>query len=290
MNNMIATGEPFNIDIDGSGSADPNMNIWGCNPDTNDINNNITQLEASLWYKFNTTSVVDCGTRTIFEIIINNVSCNESSFTGGISTSGAQIALYQAPSCVGETTSQATSGNTLPNGSDWEMAKVECWDNVRNGEEINVTGLIPNTTYYLLFDAFAGRPCNLDIVVKQINEDYDNDGLCDEIDPETPLPVELISFTASLEGSNAILNWITASEINSDYFEIERSLDGINFESISMIDGAGNSNHQLSYSDIDYNVDLLGVSVFYYRLKQTDFDGSYSYSQIVPLVLSLIHI
>lgn len=94
----------------------------------------------------------------------------------------------------------------------------------------------------------------------------------------SPLPIELLSFTATTKSNYIELNWVTASEINNDYFDVERSLDGINFTSISTINGAGNSIKNLSYSTIDY-APLRGWS--YYRLKQTDYDGKTSYSNIV---------
>lgn len=96
-----------------------------------------------------------------------------------------------------------------------------------------------------------------------------------------PLPIELLSFTAHSNSNNTVdLNWITTSETNNDYFTIERSENGIVFYSINVIDGAGNSTSTLNYSIID-NEPLTGVS--YYRLKQTDFDGNYTYSSIVSV-------
>ena len=91
------------------------------------------------------------------------------------------------------------------------------------------------------------------------------------------LPIDLISFSAELNGNQVDLEWVTGSEINNDYFTIEKSRDGIDFEEVNRIEGAGNSSHTLTYTDVDYDV-WQGVS--YYRLKQTDFDGRYSYSQL----------
>ena len=88
---------------------------------------------------------------------------------------------------------------------------------------------------------------------------------------------ELMSFTAESEDSYVQLNWATASENNNDYFNVERSIDGINYSSISSVNGSGNSIHILKYSSID-DTPLLGES--YYRLKQTNYDGETSYSAI----------
>lgn len=92
-----------------------------------------------------------------------------------------------------------------------------------------------------------------------------------------PLPIELTNFIAYVQNSWVNLEWQTASEINNDYFTVEKSKTAIDWIIITKVNGAGNSSNTLSYSTTDqtpYN----GIS--YYRLKQTDFDGKYSYSQI----------
>jgi type IX secretion system substrate protein len=98
---------------------------------------------------------------------------------------------------------------------------------------------------------------------------------------DSPLPIELISFTATaIDNKEVLCKWITATEINNDYFTVERSRDGNEFEEAGKIDGAGNSTSVLNYSLTDYNP-YKGIS--YYRLKQTDFNGDYSYPQVVTV-------
>jgi hypothetical protein len=91
------------------------------------------------------------------------------------------------------------------------------------------------------------------------------------------LPIELLNFTAFPEGDKVDLNWKTVSEINNDYFTIEKSNNAQDWVFVLDIAGAGNSNTILDYSAIDFSP-YMGVS--YYRLKQTDFDGKYTYSEI----------
>jgi len=91
------------------------------------------------------------------------------------------------------------------------------------------------------------------------------------------LPIELMDFSAVKKDAVVLLEWSTASEINNQYFELERSIDGIDFHTIKKMNGAGNSNSILEYSYID-DSPLNGVN--YYRLKQTDFDGEFSFSNI----------
>ena len=100
----------------------------------------------------------------------------------------------------------------------------------------------------------------------------------------TPLPIELINFMGEMVGEDNLLTWTTVSEHNNDYFTLERSRNGIDFEEIAIIDGAGNSTTHLNYQEFDYNP-YQGIN--YYRLKQTDFDGQYSYSQTIALNRSL---
>ncbi len=89
------------------------------------------------------------------------------------------------------------------------------------------------------------------------------------------LPIELLNFTAETNGQNVLLNWSTASETNNDYFTIEKTQDGINFVSVCTVNGAGTSTSQNNYHTIDTNP-FEGTS--YYRLKQTDFNGQFTYS------------
>jgi hypothetical protein len=98
--------------------------------------------------------------------------------------------------------------------------------------------------------------------------------------PPVPLPIELISFEGISKNTYNYLFWKTASEYNNDYFTIEKTLDGINFTPIANINGAGNSNMVLNYDYIDYNIIN---TITYYRLKQTDYDGKYEYSNIIGL-------
>jgi hypothetical protein len=104
-------------------------------------------------------------------------------------------------------------------------------------------------------------------------------------DSNSTVPVKLISFVGSKDQNNVILNWQTASEINNNHFEIERSIDGKNFNKLNDIKGAGNSNIALDYSYIDKTAkDAFDISnVVYYRLKQVDFDGKYEYSKTISI-------
>jgi hypothetical protein len=94
----------------------------------------------------------------------------------------------------------------------------------------------------------------------------------------TPLPVELVSFTGLYEAPVVVTSWKTAGELNNDYFTLERSASGIQFEEVAKIQGAGTTNEAHTYSYVDPNPFPTET---YYRLKQTDFDGTAEYSKII---------
>jgi len=100
-------------------------------------------------------------------------------------------------------------------------------------------------------------------------------------DAASTLPVGLLYFHAKAESDNTVkLDWATGNEINNSHFDIERSVDAYVFESIAQIQGAGNSEVEVQYDARDEQP-LPGIS--YYRLKQTDFDGTYTYHSIIQI-------
>jgi hypothetical protein len=100
------------------------------------------------------------------------------------------------------------------------------------------------------------------------------------------LPIELISFNGELVKKQVVLNWNTASEENNMGFEIQRSFDAANFESIGFVYSKenGNSRSELAYN---YNDGQLTKSTQYYRLRQVDFDGAESFSNVVAISTGL---
>jgi len=92
------------------------------------------------------------------------------------------------------------------------------------------------------------------------------------------LPVELTQFGARCGDDGILITWQTASETNNDYFTLEKSENAVDFIQIAEIQGAGNSVDLIEYHFLD---ERYVSGTFYYRLKQTDFDGSSKYSNIV---------
>ena len=135
------------------------------------------------------------------------------------------------------------------------------------------TGLGHWETYKLFGTNDAGndRVTGITVPVADFFEDWI---LVDRINP---LPVELTNFDVDCNTGEAIIEWTTQTEINNDYFEVQKSYDAINFFELTTVQGAGNSTAVNTYSVIDNNP---SSGVNYYRLKQVDFDGTVEYHQI----------
>ena len=102
----------------------------------------------------------------------------------------------------------------------------------------------------------------------------------------TPLPIDLISFNGEVlleMDPIVVLEWVVASQVNNDYYEIQRSIDVEQWETIETVTGAGNSNTQMSYLIIDDNP-IEGIS--YYRLKQTDYNGMSESFHPISIIIS----
>lgn len=91
------------------------------------------------------------------------------------------------------------------------------------------------------------------------------------------LPVEFGEFTLAIVEDAVRLDWTTFTEVNNDYFTIQRSVDGVRFEDIGRVGGAGFSNNMHEYTFTD---DFPLPGILYYRIRQTDFDGKISFSEV----------
>jgi Secretion system C-terminal sorting domain len=108
------------------------------------------------------------------------------------------------------------------------------------------------------------------VTVAGMQADLDNENWV-LVDNTEPLPIELLGYDANCDGDVVTVSWASASETNNDYYTIEKSLDGVNWDFVATISGAGNSNQTLYYYYTDYSP--MG-QLSYYKLSQTDYDGS----------------
>ena len=156
-----------------------------------------------------------------------------------------------------------TSGTALQYPESW------CWLN--HGENIMAI------TYEDKYRPSCSTSGNYDSTANAILS-----GVMDYMNIEI-LPVELIAFTANYFQENIALNWTTATEINNQGFEIERSNDKSNWIAVGFKKGHGTTTENQNYSFTD-DISNLNNNKFYYRLKQIDYSGTFEYSNIVEIV------
>lgn len=132
-----------------------------------------------------------------------------------------------------------------------------------------LTGLTIGSTYYIRTDGYAGDLCSY------------------SFNPVSGvLNVELVDFYATgLSNGSNVLKWKTLTESNSAYFAIERSTDGLDFEHMETLQGAGNSEQVLNYITVD---EQPPVGTVYYRIKAVDTDGRFTYSEVKTLANSAV--
>ncbi len=149
--------------------------------------------------------------------------------------------------------------------------------NFHGDPETNLTfslGSMTTVNYVIGVTGTAGPVVGRGFIVSHIS-----------FDVAAPLPVEWLSFTAEFRQGERMLNWTTASELNADYFEVERSWDRIAFAAIDKVAATG-ENGISEYSYSDNTPAPTASSHAYYRLRQIDMDGRYEYSQTVDLTLA----
>jgi hypothetical protein len=191
-------------------------------------------------------------------------------------TSGNTYTLYLT---LGRRTDKRGGGGAAATQIVHVCIGTTCTDITRT----NTTTALSLTTTAWTFTAPASGTLQLSITNTSTYAGPDNSSygmIFSYIGFTSPTPVTLLDFSAVNNESEVDIKWQTATEINNDYFTIEKSKTGIDFTPVAIVDGAGNSQSTLNYQTADpspYN----GIS--YYRLKQTDLDGTVSYSKIVAI-------
>lgn len=244
------------------------------------------------------TSVVSAGTSIVIDDYVSGnaeTTLGMATEDGGMNLSATNDALYAYTGSLGSpTTFLAALGNNTTGSSDYNLTGTGL---VEGTTALSISG--DNDVMVMTADLSAfcpGGTC-AENIYDASNWALDNGGGDQSSDgggttdfpasvsnPEsgTPLPIELLSFTASMEANTIRLYWSTATEVNNDYFIIEKSNDdGENFAAIVKINGAGTTSSLSEYSYTDHF--LLTGQTMYYRLKQVDFDGTSTTSKIIFL-------
>jgi len=159
--------------------------------------------------------------------------------------------------------------------------EVSIWNRALSNIEIDSIMVNPESVTGMNYDA-VGLISYWNFDDSTANDATGNhvDGVIQGIDPFGTMPIHLSSFNGFAIGDVVLLNWTTDSEINNAYFEVQRSANGVIWETISEISAAGNSNRSVSYTIEDYEP-KAGTN--YYRLKQVDFDGKFTISEAIDV-------
>lgn len=170
------------------------------------------------------------------------------------------------------------------------LASVGEFDCCTDAHTLSGTGLVNGTTAIQLSSEMVyngSTDCNgtLTECLQQINNagSWSNTSFPSTVDTQfggSLLPVDLVSFKAVKKGKTISLNWKTASELNNDFFSIQKSTNGKDFQEIATERGAGTTYEPQAYS---YTDERPANGINYYRLKQIDYDGQFAFSEIISV-------
>jgi len=221
-------------------------------------------------------SLIPCGTSVYVTTVITETGLPDVDLTTSCTTFGNTVeTVFLCPISINieELCNQATGTfvlNVVVKGglpaiqveSDFDISGDIYTGTTGNEEMISITDLPDGSDYNIT----ATDPSGCTTIISGT------------ITCEKKLPVELIAFSGEATENGNLLKWITASEIENDFFTIDHSLDGINYSPLKAIDGSGTTTEAKSYNFLDRNA---ANGTTYYRLSQTDFDGTTSIEGIV---------
>jgi len=267
----LSASGPFTLDVDsytpanGDGCTSSTGLSDGITTTTNNTNCSFTSgtddptgslycagtIENTTWLHFQSD-----GSGTAVDVTVDNVTCQ----TGYYSSSGG--GYYSASGQFGV----LVSSDGTCSGTWSDAAAVSGTDGYTGCQSIATAGTFITTLdnssvtdYYFLWDGNGGAECDFDITVTNV----------------FPLDMELIFLDGKCYIDRMNIFWATASESNVDYFIVQTSNDGKSFVDLGRVEAAGES---LSVNTYDFTIEKLQEGYNYYRLKEVDNDGNYSYS------------
>ncbi|MCW3083862.1 MAG: hypothetical protein JWP12_1228 [Bacteroidetes bacterium] len=272
--------------IGGSGVTGTTNNTYAFRRlNTNSSPKNTEDLRNNIFVNNRSNST---GIKIHYSIYLDNSNTITSNYNDGWgSGTGYKFGSTLATDYVTLANWQSATGfdnNSISSNPLFQQSTLPADLHLQAGSPATGTGI--NITVAADYDA-QNRPGGYDIGADQYDAAYSMPSLtvtpCGGV---IALPVELLFFNGKLQNKKALLSWATATETNCDHYTIERSTDAVNFISVGTVRGAGTSSAVLNYSFTD---DLQNVytddqsQIFYYRLKQTDYDGHFEYSNTIAL-------
>lgn len=231
-----------------------------------------TSVENDGW-AIDNIEVVNVTTPTLAASNVTVTPANTSAlvnFTAGNGEGRLVVARLTTTTAVAPTNNTLYTANTaFGSGSTTGTGNFVVF--VGNGTSVNVTGLTQLTGYTFDVYEYNGRYMHNAFASAATNA-------------TTTLPVQLVEFKGIALNEDVKLSWVTASEMNNAGFEVERSIDGVNFKKIAFVKGNINSSIVRNYGLVDEQAfALTGVNKLFYRLKQVDLDGSFTYSNAISV-------
>jgi hypothetical protein len=150
---------------------------------------------------------------------------------------------------------------------------IDCSYSTSATEQANINGVLVGEVYVLLVTNFANSIQTITLADAGANTATTDCSI-------VPLPIELINFQGERSGDEIQLSWTTLSEVNNDYFAVERSKNGTDWSAFAFVEGNGTSIESIDYATVDRNA---GEGTVYYRLKQFDFNGQMTISDVISI-------
>jgi hypothetical protein len=201
----------------------------------------------------------------------NVVPANE----GGTTSTQCWTFTAAGTSCGFQEIINSTCGSGNVTSLSWTLQKSSCGPNVATGDINNMTTF--NNYVFTIGQSYT-YCMTFTVPTTCYHSSY-----YPYVWGAVVLPIELTNFTASPDKNVVDLRWETESELNNDFFSLQHSTDGLNFNEIARIPGSGTSTHSIEYK---YTDQFASPGINYYRLVQNDLDGTIHYSQVVTAMLT----
>ncbi len=270
--NLVFSQNHFSVEETSGFWSDGSTWSGGVAAPTNTTDNNLNLQIAGYVVRSGNLSFTGIGARITVQsgdtlVVDGNLTFANN---GGITVESNAILVVLGDLIAGTNFNGSVNGDVVVTGE----VTVGNSGNINNNGSVYFYDSSPDTGNSNLNGGFDSRT----------DLENNNNSLYSFVENAGTLPVELISFVVFPQNQQVKLSWATASEINNDKFEIQRTLDGKSFLTIGEINGNGTTNIRQHYNFVD-NHPANGIA--YYRLKQIDFDGQFDYSTLESVEMAL---
>lgn len=263
---QVCTNTTFN-----GASTGPGIVSEGCqNGATTAVNCNLSENETN-WYSF---QIASSGNLVLTITPLNAADDYDFVLYGpGVTCSTLGSPIRCSYACYG-TGCNASNGNTGMNSAN-DFVQAGASEDVNGDGWVSTLSVTAGQIYYLMVNRWSAGGSGYTLSWSGSTASFTCGGV---------LPVELLSFDAAFGGKQVDLNWSTQTEVNNDYFTVEKSTDGYSFNAIATIKGAG---HSITRKDYSYADREFTNGMSYYRIRYTDYNGVSKLSEIAAVDINL---